>query len=373
MFNSKTLTIMIILLVLAGASAVQGQIVYGQPTAGNLRAVYDSWTLDDNGAETSISQFMIPVTGFVPLQEDFEMSFYAANSSNSLEAAGQKYKLNGLSDVRVQMNHSFSEDHVLVTAVVNLPTGKKELNFGEEWQVLQALSTNYLDFPMQRFGEGFGFSLLLGGATMLGENTRGGAGLMYQYVGSYKPYEGFGDYNPGDLFSVNAGVDIDRGHTTWSLDAIYTLYTTDKVNDVSSFKQTPQMDMRLSVINAGRKIGMSGLLRYVLRGDNKTFNQDGEELEPLKLYGDEFTVAGTLRWAFRPEWYLVPSADFRSIAGNDLDFGSSSIFSIGAAVNKDLGENMKAEVGYKLHTGSADGGNIDLSGYQITFGLTASM
>ncbi len=25
---------------------------------------------------------------------------------------------------------------------------------------------------------------------------------MYQFVGSYKPYDGFGDYNPGDLFSV---------------------------------------------------------------------------------------------------------------------------------------------------------------------------
>jgi len=373
MLTKTTLSLAVLLLVMTGASAVQGQIIYGQPTAGNLRVVYNSWTLDDNGAETTISQFMIPVTGFIPLEEDFEMSFYAANSSNNLEAAGQDYKLSGLSDVRLQVNHSFNEDHILLTAVVNLPTGKKELDFGEEWQVLQALSTNYLNFPMQRFGEGFGFSLLLGGATMLGENTRGGAGVMYQFVGSYKPYEGFGDYNPGDLFSVNAGLDIEKGRTVWSFDAIYTLYTTDKVNDLSSFKQTPQLDVRLSAKNSGQKIALSGLLRYVLRGNNKTYNEDGIELEPLKLYGDEFTVAGALSWMFKPEWYLAPAAHIRTVAGNDLDFGNSTIIGFGAALGKDLGESVKAEAGYKLYTGSADGGDIDLSGYQITFGLTASM
>ncbi len=373
MLTRTILTTLTLLLILAGASAVQGQIVYGQPTAGNLRAVYNSWTLDENGEEATISQFMIPVTGFVPLDQDFELSFYAANSTNSLEAAGQEYKLNGLSDVRLQVNHSFSEDHILVTAVVNLPTGKKELDFGEEWQVLQALSTNYLSFPMQRFGEGFGFSLLFGGATMLGDNTRGGAGIMYQFVGSYKPYEGFGDYNPGDLFSVNAGLDIERSSTIWSLDAIYTLYTEDKVNGAGSFKQSPQLDVRLSGRNAGDRISLSGLLRYVLRGDNTIFNESGVELEPLKLYGDEFTVAGALTWAFKPEWYLVPGADVRTVAGNDIDFGNSTIIGFGAAVGKAVGESLKAEAGYKFYTGSADGGDIDLSGYQITFSLTASM
>jgi len=373
MLTKTTLTTLMLLFVLAGASAVQGQIIYGQPTAGNLRAVYNSWTLDDDGAETTISQFMIPVTGFVPLDEDFELSFYAANSSNNLEAAGSEYKLSGLSDIRLQVNHSFSEDHLLVSAVVNLPTGKKELNFGEEWQVLQALSTNYLGFPMQRFGEGFGFSLLLGGATMLGENTRGGAGIMYQFVGSYKPYAGFGDYNPGDLISVNAGLDIERGSTIWSLDAIYTMYTEDKVNDISSFKQSPQMDVRLTGRNTGDKISLSGMLRYVLRGDNTIFNETGLELDPIKLYGDEFTAAGALTWAFRQDWYLVPGMDVRTIAGNDIDFDNSTVIGFGAAVGKSLGESLKAEIGYKLYTGSADGGEIDLSGSQITFGLTASM
>lgn len=373
MSAKHTLVLTTLLFVLAGGSTARGQIVYGQPTAGNIEAVYNSWTLDEDGTETTVSQFMIPVTGFVPLQEDFELSFYAANSSNNLEAAGQEYTLNGLSDVRLQVNHSFSEDHILLSAVVNLPTGKKELDFSEEWQVLQALSTNYLSFPMQRFGEGFGFSLLLGGAAMLGENIRGGAGVMYQYVGSYKPYEGFGDYNPGDLFSVNAGADLEQGSTVWSLDAIYTRYTTDQVNDISSFKQTPQLDMRFSVQNSGEKIGLSGLLRYVLRGDNKIFSPEGEELTPLKLYGDEFTVAGALTWMFKPEWYLRPAADIRTVAGNDIDFDNSTIIGLGAGLSKDLGDNMKVEGGYKLYTGSADGGEIDLSGYQITFGLTASM
>ncbi len=373
MLTKTTFTALALLLVLAGASAVQGQIVYGQPTAGNLRAVYNSWTLDENGSETTISQFMFPVTGFVPLDEDFELSFYAANSTNNLEAAGTEYKLSGLSDVRLQVNHSFSEDHLLVTAVVNLPTGKKELDFGEEWQVLQALSTNYLSFPMQRFGEGFGFSLLLGGATMLGDNTRGGAGIMYQFVGSYKPYGGFGDYNPGDLISVNAGLDIERGSSVWSLDAIYTMYGEDKVNSLSSFKQSPQFDIRFSGRNAGEKFSLSGLVRYVMRGDNKIFNVTGLELDPIKLYGDEFSVAGALTWAFKPEWYLVPGADVRTIAGNDADFDNSTVIGFGAALGKAMGESLKAEAGYKLYTGSADGGDIDLSGYQITFGLTASM
>jgi hypothetical protein len=351
------------------------QVVYGRPTAGNLRVTYSHWTVEDDGGKTTVSQLMIPLTGFVPLQENFDMSFYVANSSNSLETSGGDFDLNGLSNASVQANHSFNDDRVLVSVGLNLPTGKKELDLSEEYPVLGALSTNYLELPMRRFGEGFGFNVLLAGATVLGERVRGGAGIRYQYVGSYEPYEGVEDYNPGDVVALNAGMDIDGDATVWSIDFIYSFYGTDKIDDENSFKQSSQLDMRLAARHTRGTLGFDGLVRYVVRGQNEEYDEDGVELSmsPFKLYGDEFTLHGGMSKLFDNGWYAAPSIRMRLIGGNDLDFESSSVFSIGSSVGKGVGESLNIQGDLRYYTGSADGGDIDISGYQATLGLTATM
>ncbi|MCB2229535.1 hypothetical protein KQH82_02385 [bacterium] len=375
MATKRTLcvTAMAVAIVCLMAPASFAQVIYGQPTSGDLTVMYSSWTVTRDTLETTISQLAIPIGAFFPIQDNFDISFFAANASSTLDANDMgEYKLGGLSDVRVQGNHSFANDQLLFSVGLNLPTGKRALDLTEEFFVLQALSTNYLEFPVRRYGEGFGFNLLFAGATVLGENIKGGAGLMYQYSGSYEPYDGFPDYNPGDVISANAGVDIESGATNWTLDVIYSVFSTDQIDGINTFKQSPQLDLRVGMRRADEVQSFSGQIGYLIRGDNTQYSVGGIELDPFKLYGNEFFIAGAYARQFNTLWHIRPAADLRRIGGNDLNDESSTVFGFGATIGRALGDKLSLDGGVKFYTGSADGGDIDLSGYQITFGLTAT-
>jgi len=367
--------VLLALVILLGASTSYGQIIYGQPVSGDLRMFYSHFKLENDSGSTTISQFMIPVGGFIPLGDNFEGRFYIANAANKLKYADTDYKLNGLSDMRLQVNHSFAEDRLLLSAGVNLPTGKKELTQAEEWLVLDFLSQNYLNFPLRRLGEGLGLNLLVGGATMAGDIRLGGA-VEYQYNGSYQPYDSDtldGDYKPGNHFSVNAGADTKRGRMSYSAGIIYTIYSDDKLEDVKIFRQSSQLDLRLSGVYEADRYDISAALRYLIRDRNKSYNpKTGELLQQLKAYGNEFLIGG--RFTYRPEkkWFIAPTADLRLVAANENNLGSSSVIGFGADAGRNIGEGINLGLGFKYYTGSADGGDIDISGYQISAGLTAN-
>jgi hypothetical protein len=366
------LKILPVLLILLGVSSSYGQIIYGQPISGDLQMYYSHWKLENDSASTTVSQFVIPVAGFIPISDNFEGRFYIANAANTLDYLGTDYKLNGLSDMRLQLNHSFAEDRLLLSVGMNLPTGKKKLNLTEEWLVLEFLSQNYLNFPIRRLGEGLGVNLLFGGATMMNDIRLGGA-VEFQYNGSYKPYEVGGDYKPGNQFSINAGADTKRGTMSYSFGAIYTIYSDDKYEDIKIFRQSSQLDLRLSGVYEADRYNISGAMRYLLRDRNKRYDlETGQTLEQLKAYGNEFLIGG--RFTYHPEkkWYLAPSADLHLIAANEYEFGSSTVVGFGADAGRNLGEGINLALGFKYYTGSADGGNIDLNGYQLSAGLTAN-
>ena len=362
------------------------QVIFGQPTSGTIRFVYNSWSVESGGADTTLTQLMTPVYGFLPVADNVDVSVYIANSTNTLETPEGEFDLNGLGDLRVQARHSFAEDRLLLAVGLNLPTGKKELSFDEEWAVLQGLSLNYLDFPMRRFGEGFGFSLLFGGATTVGDNLKLGGGISYQYIGTYAPYSEYLDYDPGDVVSFNARGALNTGEWAWGADLVYSLYTTDRLEalDIDIFKQSPSLNMSLRVDRDAEPVAYGGSMRWVVRGDHEFYDPtDGAELASLKLYGDEFMFAGYASWMFAEQWYATPHARIRLIGSNDIEFESADIFSIGADVRRMLSEDFSVTGGLSLHTGTATTSNAldttapgvdsDISGYQLTLGLSAAL
>ena len=372
MFNNKIIKTLLLLTVVLGvfAPGAFGQIIYGQPTTGDLRTVYSHWKMEDNGVTTEINQFMIPVSGFVPLGENFEGRFYIVNAGNKLKYSDNDYSLNGLGDLRMQISRSFSDDRLLASVGVSLPTGKKELDFSEEWLVLQNLSYNYLDFPVRRLGEGLGLNLLLGAATMW-ETVRVGGSVEFQYNGEYKPYESGQDYKPGNQFSIGAGADTKIGTVTYNAGITYTVYSDDKLDDNKTFRQSEQVDLRFGGVYESDRYGFSSGLRYLFRGRNKRYNPDGSALEQLKAYGNEFTINGRFTYHPQKEWYLAPVVDLRLIAANEYELDNAKVFGFGSDFGRNIGESVNLSLGFKYYTGSADGGDIDLTGYQLSAGLTA--
>ena len=294
MRNKALLYIICLLIAIGGVSPAFGQIRYGQPTAGQLKFTYSHWKIENGDTATTIDQMSFPVSGFLPLKDNLEMHLFFAGATNNVDNDDGDISLSGLGDMRLQVNQSLANDQWLISVGMNLPTGKKSLNPAGK-QILSVLSENYLSFPVRRLGGGFGFNMLLATAKASG-NTRYGGGIMYQFNGTYEPYEGTGDYNPGDMISANAGVDIVSDPTVVSVDVIYSLFTEDKIEGNKVFKQSPLLDLRLGVL---RKMGSSSAslrLRYAMRGDNKWYNSGSQEvISSLQLFGNEFLLAHEFR------------------------------------------------------------------------------
>lgn len=389
-----TIIIAVLVLVTALAPCGFGQVVYGQKAWGGTRAVYSSWTIGTKlGGELTLSQFYIPVSGMVPLKDNLEMQVYLGTTSNTFDLQLVEANLSGLTDLSLQVNQSLYGDQVLVSGGVNIPTGKTNMTLGgqdSEWWVMEALSQDYLNLPSRKLGTGFGANLLVGGAAKAGEFRLGGT-VSYQFSASYEPYEAAGDYNPGDAFAVSGSVDRAFDKTTVSASGRYTAYMTDTRDDVKVMKQAPQTDISVALFHQMDKAAVEAGIRYLIRGRNTVYNQDESVLTQLKHFGNEFDLYLRYILTSSDKWRISPTLGMMRLASNELtissvsfldliildetriELGSSTIYDIGIGVTREVSEKVDAGAGFRLFTGTALGELIDISGYQFTVSLTASM
>ena len=346
------------------------QIVSGQPITTGGRLIFTHWTLDDGSDEIEIDQFAIPLSGLIPLRDNLEMQFYIANVSNDLNLPSNEYSLNGFGDLRLQLSQSLKNDQILMSAGINVPSGKTKLDLTDEWPVVNYLSHNFISLPVRRLGEGPGFNLLLGGAQAWG-NIRYGATVMYQMYGKYEAYEDGGDYNPGDMFSVSANADRVWANGSLGLNAIFSAYSADKLDGENIFEQSDQFDLRLNGLYKAGSIDVSGMIRYLFRGRNTRYDSLGAIYDQLKIYGNEFGAYGAVTFMAGRSLAVTPSFELHLINGNEYDFESSSFFGFGTDLTYRFSEMLDAVIGGRYFTGNADDSAIDLSGYQFSAGFTA--
>lgn len=369
--NKYKITILSIIICLFIVSSSYSQIIYGQPAFSNPQLIYTHWTIDnDIIGKTTISQTVLPITGFIPLKDNLEMHLYIASTNNSLEYASSEFSFSGLSDFKIQLNQSLQNDRFLLSASLNLPTGKKKLNLSTEWVILETLARDFLDFPIRRLGGGVGINLLAGAATTLNE-IRIGGGIMYKYNGTYEPYEGAEDYNPGDVIKINAGGELKKGPVQWSLNLAWTTYSADLMDSQKSFKQSPHFNINLGATYIKENITFGNYISYLSRGKNISYDSTETILSKLQLFGNEISFNSYLNWQHNNTWYLTPSLNYRIISENDANLGSAKLFSFGLNIGKPIKEKYEINAGYKIYTGSANGDDFDLSGYQLTTSITA--
>lgn len=350
-----------------------GQIIYGQPASGGFQFIYTSWTATDSaGNEAKVSQMIYPIDGFVPLDENLEARILIPGASSTAKYSGSEKSLSGLGDVRLQVSQSLSNDQVLWSLGFNLPTGKKELSLSDEYPVIAFLSQNYLNFPLRRLGEGLGVNAMIGAASFTG-NTKFGVSAMYQYAGSYTAYEDGGDYDPGDQINLNAGMDAGSGGKTISTGIMFTTFTDDKLDGGKIFKQGSLVDLRLGGGLRKESYTASAEVHYLVRSRNTRYDSTEAIYDQLKIYGNEFALSASVGFQAQNGWSLGPIAELRFIAGNEYGFESSNILGLGGSVSKNIGKMFDIGGGARYFFGSADGGNVDLSGFQITAGLSAKL
>ncbi|MCK4538967.1 MAG: hypothetical protein KAV42_09250 [Candidatus Krumholzibacteria bacterium] len=368
------ITISVILaLVLISSSTVHAQIIYGQPGSAGLKFYYSSWNLEDqDGLTQDISQGTLDLSGFIPLKENLEARYQILSGFNTLEYGDAEDDLSGLGDLRIQISRSFSRDKYLLSAGVNLPTGSRELNAEEERRIVEFLSYDFLTLPMRRFGEGLGFNIQAGAATELGR-FKCGLSAVYDFLGSYSPYEETGDYDPGDAISVNATANTMSGKVSYTGNFGFSIFGTDALEDDDIYKQAPQFNARIMAVIPGQKYTTTIGTRLVIRGRNKRYSlTEGVIDSQLKKYGDE--IGGFVRLSFTgwKAWNIGTMAGIRQIMANEEEFDASTVFNLGLDLSKAINDRLTFDTGMIYYTGSADGGEIDMSGFQMSGGISLS-
>jgi len=346
-----------------------GQILYGQKAAGGLDIVATHWKLTVDSDEVTVDQWAIPASAFVPLGENFEGRVYVAQAMNTVTQLGQDFEMNGLTDMRLQVNHSFSEDRLLFGVGVNLPVGHKALSLDQELIVMNYLTQSFLSFPVRNLGQGFGLNLMAGGATEMGA-YRVGATATFDFSGAYEAYAGEADYNPGNSFILTLGLQRDLGKRVLNGDVTLTVSADDKQADVPVFSRGEQFTLHAGLDGGGASNRYLMDLYYNIRGRNTAYDPAGILLQQLKVYGNEFITAGGYEWTSDSGWSYGPSADLRLIAANEVGLGSSTILGLSGQVSRALTSAVTVRLAAKYYSGSTQGGDIDLSGFQTW--ITAS-
>ncbi len=377
----KFTSLVFALLLAAGMTLpVSAQISPDALSFAGVNTHFTHWSLDyEDGAEETISQFAIPLTGFVPLARDMEARFYLGNSINSLETGNSDLSASGLGDFRMQVSRSFFDDVLLLSGGLSLPTGKTELDFDGS-QIINRLSSNFLVFPVRQLGEGLDISLQAAVARQF-EAVEIGGSISFDISGEYDPYETVAAYNPGDAVNLAGGITLFSDRNSAGFTLLYSSFGDDQLDGNDIFKQADYVLLSFDFLyqNRTRDIRVKPYFGYVSRGDNMVVSDTGAQSveSELKVYGDEFTALVRLESDVSESVTAGPVIMYRWIGESDrIDgedkFGTSTLIGVGGNIYAALGPSVGLTLAGTFYTGDADDGAIDLTGLQTTVGLSAT-
>jgi hypothetical protein len=375
--KSKCIKALFVVLRLCLVNSASGQIIFGQPPSAQAGIIYQSWTITDNAdSESTLTQWVIPITAYIPLAENWEMMLSSSTAGTDLESPqSADNNLSGLNDTRVIVYHALMNDKLMLGLGLNLPTGKKALD-EDEIGVANLLTESFLSMPVKNYGEGIGLNLECGYADQYDIYTYGG-GVGYTYKGSYEPLSGADNYKPGDHFRLGVFGAVKRNEIFARLGLRYNIYGMDKLDDEDVFKDGDMFETRFVVGYTTQQAITSLGMKYILRSKHDRLIAGDLQTEPEKSHGNELLIYGQTAFRLTEVFTLRAMVEYTSIAANGYEdederfFGSSNYFGIGAGGSAELTDIFSVIAEFKYLSGVADDDRLDLSGYEVASGIRA--
>lgn len=224
---------------LPGMAAAQRRLVGGvEATTG---VITESWTFPAASALgfSGARQFTVPISAVVPVGANWNVDAYAAYANGSVKLASPdaqghtEYALSGLTDLKLRVVGRIRGEGLLLTAGLNLPTGKTGADTIES-EASGVLASPALRFRTPALGTGMGATT---GIVMAREThgwALGFAGSL-EYRGSYSPAAaaqvGLGqvDLSPGHAVHLSFAGDRVSGDARRAVNLIADFYTTGEV------------------------------------------------------------------------------------------------------------------------------------------------
>ncbi len=222
---------------LVGLRALSGGVVFEQVSFGDDGLLQGSSAGLDSMRVQRATQLTVPMSASIPIGQAWTMDLttvYALGEITYTAPGGgaeQTAALSGISDVRFRASGRFLEDALIITAGINAPTGRTELDL-EQRTALRVLAAPALGMGSVPVGAGPSGTLGLLTAHQVGDWALA-AGVAYEYRGNYQPVAALAagapsaDFRPGSVVRVSAGVDGLVGQHRLSVTAMGDVYQPD--------------------------------------------------------------------------------------------------------------------------------------------------
>jgi hypothetical protein len=192
-----------------------------------------SYTLGDP-SNLTITETSIPIFAFVPLRSgitlDIGTAFAMANVKSTINGQARESKISGLTDTQIRATMNLGSDLVLLTAGLNVPTGRSTADTSEQ-MAAALIGNDFLMFPISNMGSGFGGTGGIAFAKPVGQWSLG-AGVSVRSAMPFDPYEDAAGnklrYTPGTETRARIGLDHPYGTGRASIGFTYSKFADDK-------------------------------------------------------------------------------------------------------------------------------------------------
>lgn len=186
-------------------------------------------------SNTKISELSTPIFVLLPINSSlsFDLGTSYTRSQVDQTANGQttRSQISGLTDTQVRANYTLGNDLVVLTAGVNLPTGRSTVQ-PQQLVAASLIGSDFLAFPISNMGTGFGGTGGVAFAKPVGE-WNVGLGVSMRRSAQYDPFDATGGqalhYQPGNEYRARGGVDHPFGTGRVSLGLTYSTFGNDNL------------------------------------------------------------------------------------------------------------------------------------------------
>ncbi|MHB1264137.1 MAG: hypothetical protein ACYC1S_06930 [Gemmatimonadaceae bacterium] len=216
----------LLLAALAVAAPLQAQL---RPTVRG-GAQYVQYTLGGRTDQT-IAELAIPIFVVVPITNALTMDVGTAYAQSEVKGGGVTSRINGFTDTQVRANLSLGSDALILTAGVNVPTGRETATL-QEFDAATRIGSDLLNFPISNMGTGLGGTAGIAFARSLGA-WNVGAGGSVRMTQAYRPLRFAADsslrYQPGNEYRARVGLDRTVGDGMVSLGFTFSTFGRDSI------------------------------------------------------------------------------------------------------------------------------------------------
>jgi hypothetical protein len=204
---------------------------------------------------TTISEFAAPVFVLIPLTSSLSFDVGSAYAWSRVEQTASDGKqtvstISGATDTQIRGNYTVGTDFIVLTAGVNLPSGRSTVT-ADQQLAAGLIGSDFLSFPVSNMGTGFGATGGLAIARPLGSWNVGG-GASVRKSSQYDPFNQQGapvmHYQPGDEYRVRVGLDRGVGTGRMTLGLTYSRFGNDNLGG-SIYNTGDRVLSHLSFVN----------------------------------------------------------------------------------------------------------------------------